>query len=339
MNILFIGLGRISQRYIRLLKKFHNKEFKNIYVIRHTKNSVVINDDLSSFKVKDINKYYNILPTSLAKIKELNIDVAFIVNAPSKIRFSLIKTLIEKKIHIFCEKPILPYFDNEKNIKIKKLLVANKIIFFSAFQLRYHPFFKNIKNIIKSKKYGNLKFLKMEITESFHLFNKYTNLKNSHYVDKNIGGGVLLAQCHEIDILHFLFDNINLTKVVSPKKTFLKNLNVEMLVSTLFIGSQSKNNFPIQLNMDMVNPLPKREGVFYFDNYMIFYNLRENYSLLYDFKKNKSIKTIYNFERIELFKEEISSFLSLIKKKKIDYANFNDGLKSLKTIASIKKKL
>ena len=112
-----------------------------------------------------------------------------------------------------------------------------------------------------------------------------------------------------------------------------------MLVSTLFIGSQSKNSFPIQLNMDMVNPLPKREGVFYFDNYMIFYNLRENYSLLYDFIKDKSIKTIYNFERIELFKEEISSFLSLIKKKKIDYANFDDGLKSLKTIANIKKKL
>ena len=108
--------------------------------------------------------------------------------SPNTVRKAL-ETLIEKKIHIFCEKPILPYFDNEKNIKIKKLLVANKIIFFSAFQLRYHPFFKNIKNIIKSKKYGNLKFLKMEITESFHLFNKYTNLKNSHYVDKKCWWG------------------------------------------------------------------------------------------------------------------------------------------------------
>lgn len=339
MNILFIGLGRISQRYIRILRLNHKKKINNIYIIRHSNSSLVINDDLSSFSVKDLSEYYSLKKTNINLIKNLDIDVAFIANAPSKIRYSIIEELVKQKIHIFCEKPIFPNYNFNKISKINNLIKRNKIIFFSAYQLRYHDFFIQIQKDITNKKYGKLRYLKMEIAESFHLFNRYTNLKNSHYVSKKLGGGVLLAQCHEIDILHYLFQNLKIKKVNAPTKPFLNKLNVDMLVNILFTGMYSNFQFPIQLNMNMLDPLPKREGYFYFEKKIISYDLRNNISYQYNFEKNILKKKEYKFERIDLFKKEVSDFFSLINHKKINYTNFENGLLSLKTIDKIKKKL
>ena len=337
MNILFVGLGRISQRYIRILKSNYKNKINNLFVIRHTNNSLVINDDLSSFYVKDLCTYYSLKKTNINLIKNLDIDAAFITNAPSKVRYSIIEELVKNKIHIFCEKPIFSSFDFNKISKINNLIKKNKIIFFCAYQLRYHDFFIQIKKDLINQKYGKLRYLKMEIAESFHLFNGYTNLKNSHYLSKKLGGGVLLAQCHELDILHFLFEKLIIKNISIPTKPFLKKLDVDMLVNILFEGKFSNFKFPIQLNMNMLDPLPKRDGYFYFEKKIISYDLRNNISYKYDFEKNSLKKKEYKFERIDLFKKEVSDFFSLINYKKLNYTNFEKGLLSLKTIANIKK--
>ena len=222
MNILFIGLGRISQRYLRIIYKYHKKNIENIYVIRYSKKSIIINDDLTSKKVHNINEYYNLKAIELDDLNQLDITAAFVVNAPSKHRYDLILKLIKLNINIFCEKPILPYLNENKIRLINQLISSNKIIFFSAFQLRYHKFFNQIKLDIDKKKYGKLKFIKMEISENFYLFNKYTSAKKSHYLSKEKGGGVLLAQCHEIDLLHYLLDEIKISDISIPTKPFYK---------------------------------------------------------------------------------------------------------------------
>ena len=95
MNILFIGLGRISQRYLRIIYKYHKKNIENIYVIRYSKKSIIINDDLTSKKVHNINEYYNLKAIELDDLNQLDITAAFVVNAPSKHRYDLILKLIK----------------------------------------------------------------------------------------------------------------------------------------------------------------------------------------------------------------------------------------------------
>lgn len=336
MNILFFGLGRISQRYLRLISKYHKKNIKNIYIIRYSKNSILIKDDLTSKYVKNINKFYNLKLTTFNKIESLNIDAAFLVNAPTNDRYDLILKLIKLKIHIFCEKPILAYIDNKKIKIIKKLIRKNRIIFFSAYQLRYHKFFNQLKSDIDKKKYGELKFIKMEISENFYLFNKYTTPEDSHYMNKEKGGGVLLAQCHEIDLLHYLLDELKIESVLIPSKPFYKRFEVDMLINLSFSCKKFNHTFPASLYMDMLNPIPKREGTFIFRNHLVGYNLRDNTSFIYNFNNNSLRKKKYLFERIELFKLELSNFFKLLNNKKENYTNFDEGLKSIITIDKIK---
>lgn len=339
MNILFIGLGRISQRYIRIIKDNHSNKITNLFVLRHSKRNTVIKDDLSFFEVGNLAEYYNIIEIKIHEIEKLSINLAFMVNAPSELRYDLVQKLVKLKIHIFCEKPLFPYVNRRKIKNIKNLIKINKVFFFCAYQLRYHDFFIKIKKIINNKKFGNLKYLKMNISESFHLFNGYTNLKKSHYVTKNLGGGVLLAQCHEIDILHYLFDNLKLIKVSAPKNNYPKNIDVEMLVNIYFQSQSFQNITPIQLSMDMLDHFPRREGYFYFEKRIISYDLRKNISYNYEFDKNRIKKTHYKFERLDLFKKEVSDFFDIIDNKSINYTNFEEGIKSLITIDKVKTKI
>ena len=142
MNVLFIGLGRISQRYIRILKK--NYKIANIYVIRYSNSQKIINDDLSYKESKDIYKFYNIKKINFHEIKLILPQVIFITNAPAK-RYELINKLLNYKAHIFCEKPIFENYNHNKLLKIKNKIQLNKKIFYCGFQLRSHPIFLLLK--------------------------------------------------------------------------------------------------------------------------------------------------------------------------------------------------
>ena len=112
-----------------------------------------------------------------------------------------------------------------------------------------------------------------------------------------------------------------------------------MLIDLSFMGKKFDDKFPISLYMDMLNPIPKRQGTFFFENHIIGYDLRNNSSYKYDFNKNTLNKKNYEFERIELFKLEVFNFFKLLNNKKnIQYANFDEGLKSLMTIKKINKR-
>lgn len=335
MIIVFIGLGRIAQRYIRIVKKKYPD--CKIYVIRYSNSNKVIHDNLDYEIVNNIYNYYDIKKIELKDLKRINPGYIFVTNAPSG-RYKLIMNLLSVNAHIMCEKPIFDNFSHAKSKIISSKIKKNKKIFYCGFQLRQHPIFLKLKKIIENNQYGKLLFIKMEICEGVNKFNKYTTIKKSHYTSDKLGGGVLLAQCHEIDLIHYLVGDPKVIKSFMPKNNIIDGIKVDVLMHADLEVTRKSIKTQISLTMDMLDNSPRRSGTFYFENYIFSYNLINN---TYSITKNKNLTTKYfdlkSFNRIDLFINQVNSFFKLANGKKINYCNFDNGIKSLQTIDYIRK--
>ncbi len=112
-NVLIIGSGSIAKKHIINLKKLNY----NVYI--STSNINFIKKSNNLINIKSLKNY----PT---------FEFAIIANNTND-HLKSIKHLIEKKIHIYCEKPISNKIFNYK--KIRTQLKKNKIIYHSGYQL------------------------------------------------------------------------------------------------------------------------------------------------------------------------------------------------------------
>ena len=203
-NVCLIGLGNWGKKVLRSLKKI--KRIKNIQIIKNRKDKKKVN----------LN----------------NLKWVFITT-PTNSHYQLVKKYLEKKINVFCEKPLtndikkdtelfklakknkcklyVSDIENFKKIKIK-LKTKNKIIR-SKFsnnkkeildRLAYHDF-TYLYKFSKNKKISNFKIIKQKTGE----LNIITNINNKEIQ--------LLYSLNSKNKVH-TFNEINLIK----KKNYLK---------------------------------------------------------------------------------------------------------------------
>ena len=174
MKALVIGFGSIGQKHSIILK--------NLGL------DVAI---LSNFNSIDY-KYFNNLDDA---INNFNPDYIIISNKTID-HYNYLNKLLNicnnKKILI--EKPI---FD-----KYEKVFENNNIIKV-AYNLRFHPIIKKIKNIIESSK---TKIFSMNVYVGSYLPNwrKNSDYRESYSSKRREGGGVLRDLSHELDYINFL---------------------------------------------------------------------------------------------------------------------------------------
>ena len=71
--------------------------------------------------------------------------------------------------------------------------------------LRFHPQSIKIFNIIKNKKsLGTIYNASINVNSYMPNWHKYENYKDLYASNKNLGGGVILTECHEIDLMNFI---------------------------------------------------------------------------------------------------------------------------------------
>ena len=103
-----------------------------------------------------------------------------------------------------------------------------------GFQMRL-PLLNKIKNVINSKKYGKLNQVIIHKGENISNYHNYENYEESYAARKELGGGVILTQIHELDYFLNLFHDYKIIKILkfSEKISNLK-LNVEKSLISLF---------------------------------------------------------------------------------------------------------
>ena len=166
--------------------------------------------------------------------------------------------------------------------------------------------------------------------ENVKNYHNNENYLNSYTVNKNKGGGVLLTQSHQIDILNFLFDNINFHSGLSVDrdKYFKLNSNVETNVTYIL---KSDDNIPICCNLNYFG-LKKTFIQISFENEIVTWN--NNNSILIEkenSKKNKKI--LFKQTRNSMFERKIQYFIKNMDKKN----NIKENREIISTIKLINK--
>lgn len=324
-NVLFLGLGSIGQRHFRNLKKI-DKNLK-FFCIREKRFAPELNNKNQVIKKKFSSKK-KIKEIFWSEIQENKIDTAFITNPTSLHVINAIK-LAGLKINLFIEKPLS--HNLSKVDKLNKIIKKNKLNCEIGFQTRYDDLLEKLKQIIISKKYGNV--IKCNIEHCHYLpdHHKYENYKKSYASNKKLGGGVILCFSHEIDYAEYLFDK---PKKIIPIKISKKNiLNIDVESSAQF-SIIYKKKLSVTFNLDFLRKKASRKCSVQFEKAFIKWDLIKN-EMTIEEKIIKKIKSKTQ-KRNDLFLKAVKETKKCFIKSKNSRNLIENGISNLKTILMIK---
>tara|TARA_A100001015_G_C15036196_1_gene736359 strand:+ start:3136 stop:4131 length:996 start_codon:yes stop_codon:yes gene_type:complete len=331
MNILILGLGSIGQRHLRNLKSI-SKKFKFFSLRR--KYITPLLDKNNNYKKGSIENIYKI--KNFRNFKEIkNINAAFICT-PSKYHVVEAIELLKKNINIFVEKPIGSSL--KKINQLKKIIHKKpKLKSMMGFQLKFNPIILSLKKLILKKTIGKLYNIFIHHGEHIDDFHPYESYVNSYAARKELGGGVILTQIHELDYLFFLFNGfkINVKKTYPSKISNLK-INVEDNVTANL--ELVKKNYKIKclLHLNYYERPKKRSILLIGEKGKIECDLNSGKIII--FKNNKTKSILLKFDRNQIFINQIKYFINCIKKNKKIKKEYDllNGIKSLKLALKLK---
>ncbi len=329
MKILFIGLGSIGQRHLRIIKKLY-KKYK-IYYLKVSKSNIIINDDLVGKKVSSISEYYNITEISIFQLKNISFDLTFITN-PISLHVKYALKMAKLGSNLFIEKPLSNNLNKiNELIKISK---KNKIKIYVGYHLRFHPGIIKIKDLISTKQLGVPISGLFYFGEYLPMTRTYVDYSKTHMASKRLGGGAALCLSHQIDLCIYLLKDIKLEYASLYKKSKLK-INTED-VCKLILKDKNNSSFSIILNF-LDNPannfikLNFQKGYIKWD-YVNKSLLIENYH-----KKKPTIFSYKKISRNNIFEKQIKFIFNDLKKPHKLNQSFFDSITCLKIIKKAKE--
>ena len=187
MKVIQIGTGGWGKNHCRVLS-----EFGVLSAIC----------DMNIDRAKEFGEKYNVnyYKTTEELFEKEDFDAAFICT-PTSTHSKIALELIKKKKHVFVEKPMT--YLSEDGEKLVEESRRNKVILTCGYIERFNPAVANVKNYLKSKKFGDL--IRLEFYREHRM--------PLHIKDVGI---IYDTSVHDIDTAMWLFDE-------TPQVVFAKS--------------------------------------------------------------------------------------------------------------------
>ena len=318
-NIVIVGLGSIGLRHLRIARELFPES--RIAVLRH--------------------KETNELPDGADEVFfNLNHVIQFqpqiaIICSPASTHIEISRALVKQGIHILIEKPI----SNEKKglEELNREAVENNCVVTVGYNLRFLPSLKKFKDLIDKNFVGDLYSVRGEVGQYLPNWRK-KDYRKTVSAQKILGGGVLLELSHELDYLRWIFGEVESVQAQLSRQSQL-DIDVEDTAHIILKFKENKNNINLMasLNLDFIRHDTVRMCHAIGDKGSLRWNgLTGDVDL---FKSEKSEwKNIYKYEadQDESYKNEWFHFIECINKENTPNISFQDGIKVLDIIDSIK---
>jgi predicted dehydrogenase len=307
IKILICGLGSIGQRHALNLLKIG---YKNIIFLRE-KGTNKLNKKLITFKV-------------FKKISEALKDepkIALVCNT-TDLHLNTARKLANNKIHFFIEKPV--GFNKKNLLDLIKVCKKNRIITMVGYMMRFHPAIKIIQNILNKKKNGPFFYFRSEWGEYLPNWHPGENYKKSYASQKKMGGDISLTLSHDLDLAKYFFGEI-LRIVKLTQKNKLLGISSDSIIDYFVYFKKEVNG---NIHLDYLQKNNSRSWKISGLNSEINFDYYNNKLI---FKKNNKVKiySFKNFNRNNLFLDEIKFFMSHVRKNKKISCNIQESYKLL----------
>lgn len=314
-KILIIGLGSIGERHIRNLLSL---DYKNIACLRR---------NISTARTFDIN---NITQFDSREEAVKWSPEYIIVCSPSNNHNSDLIFWSKHCINFLVEVPLHSSFEEMENSK--DLLEKRGARILLGHNIRFHPALKKMKEIINSKIFGELLFIKSEFGEYLPDCHPWEDYRTRYEARSDLGGGALLTSLHELD--HSMFLAGKYKDASGLIETLSLDIDCEDFVSII---AKHKSGVVSQISLDFIQRDYQRSTKLCFENGLVFWELKKKSLYAFDSNDKKSgWKNILNLENYDFNQTYIDQILYFLNEDFSEFNSFKDGLHILKLIKKIK---
>jgi len=184
-TVLFIGLGSIGKRHLRILRRIAT--VKALRIKSGLGDSGDESEDIRDVKVCE----------SIDHAVEENPDFA-IIATPSAYHLKPAVELIDARIPFIVEKPVSHSLEGADLLEEKA--EKNHVPILVGFHMRYHPAFQKVMEWIQAGEIGRPLCLLGEVGQYLPDWRPHIDYRHNYSAHANMGGGAILDLCHEIDI-------------------------------------------------------------------------------------------------------------------------------------------
>lgn len=333
MKVLMVGLGSIGQRHLRNIRRLYGDDVRILaYRVRGLKHT--FSDTMQIRENIDLEQEYSITSfETLHAALEEKPEVAFITNITSA-HMSCAIEAARAGCDLFLEKPVS---NNMHGIEILGDLISkNNLVAFVGFQNRYHPCIKKLKEVLDSKVLGKIISVEVTMGERLITMHSYEDYRDTYMARNDMGGGVVLnQQIHELDYIQFLFGKPVSVYSVNGINSGLE-VDVEDYCSSIYIANYDGREVPIYAHADFVQYPPSRNCKVIGEYGVAFIDLLTPYIKMVVNGETRLFEKIDEFNRNDLFIEELKDFFDDVKKRNQSKIPFADGVISLQMAIAAK---
>jgi predicted dehydrogenase len=188
MKFLIAGLGSVGRRHFRNLIALGEKDI----VLLRTRKSTLPDDELAGYPVETD------LREALAKHKP---DAVIVAN-PTSMHLDIAIPAAEAGCAILLEKPISHSMERLDQLEQAVKKSGAKVLV--AFQFRFHPGLVRARQFISDGEIGRVISAHVHFGEYLPGWHPWEDYRTGYAARADMGGGVVLTQCHSLDYLPWL---------------------------------------------------------------------------------------------------------------------------------------
>ncbi len=318
MKIAVLGYGSIGKRHVHNLLLIPNIEIiictkQKKFNDQFPKNVLIVNSISDCLKEKP---HIGIIANET------------IFHIPTAIK------LAKTGMDIFIEKPLSNSLNGTKELLY--LINKKKLITQMGCHMRFHKCIKKIKELTSKKQIGKTLSIKIECGSFLPDWHPNENYSKNYAARDDLGGGVVLTCIHEIDYLYWIFGNVSEVFSMAGKFSDLK-ISTNDLSATIM---NFNDDTLAELHLDYFQKSHFRSCKIIGTKGIIYWDSDTNIVKFFDNNKKKWVEMLKwsNYERNLMYEEELSHFLSCVKKRKLTINPIQtDGLATLNIALAIIK--
>ena len=303
MKILLVGLGSVGQRHARNLRTLLGDRVE-LLAHRARGGGLVPPADGPATPEAELGiRRVASLEGGLAERP----DAVFVTN-PTALHLRVARAAAEAGCHVFIEKPLADGWDG-----VEDFLTAvdrKGVVAAVGYQLRFHPGLMRLRELLDGGAIGRPLAARLEFGEYLPAWHPWEDYREGYAARRDLGGGVLLTQIHDIDYACWLFGPPTRVSAVGGHLSDL-DVDVEDLVcATLECGREGRV-FPVELRLDYVQRPPVRQCAVVGDNGRVSLDFMAGTLTCTDVGGRASTLDV-GVPRNQLFVDEVRHFLDCV---------------------------
>lgn len=248
-RVLFVGLGGAGQRHLRILRALLPHAEMSTY--RRTRRTPLLRADFSVDPTRTVEVEYDLQVHS-------SLDAAFatspdltVVSTPTAHHREPMRMAMAARSGVLVEKPWAE--SSEGFTEFSAGMLANALPFHISFQRRFHPLIARARTAIAGGTIGRPMAATFTVFSHVPSWHPYEDWRGLYAVRRELGGGVLLTEIHELDLAHWFFGMPD-TVYCEGGNWGSERLDVEDTVQMTL----AYQGFSVQVTLCFMHPKPSR---------------------------------------------------------------------------------